>query len=227
MRIGCFDHEFQMSQVPLPIVVLLSGSGTTLQNLMDRQQSGSLPIEIRLVISSKSGVAGLTRAENAGIKTQVISRKTAGSLQAFSQEIFKQCRSVGAELVCLAGFLQLIEVPDDFLGKVMNIHPSLLPAFGGHGMYGHHVHEAVLAYGAKVSGCTVHFADNQYDQGPVIVQRACYVLNEDTPDTLARRVFAEECEAYPEAIRMFAEGRLHIDGRIVRWKQSTTLMNQG
>src|SRR5207245_9770922 len=118
--------------------------------------------------------------------------------------------------VCMAGFMQLSTIPDDFMGRVMNIHPALIPAFCGKGMYGEHVHEAVLGYGAKITGCTVHFADNQYDHGPIILQRAVPVMNDDTPQTLAARVFAQECEAYPEAIRLFAEGRLRIDGRRVR-----------
>ena len=114
------------------------------------------------------------------------------------------------------GFLQLIEVPDEFLGRVMNIHPALIPAFCGKGYYGHHVHEAVLAYGAKVSGCTVHFADNEYDHGPIILQRPVPVLDDDTADALAARVCAAECEAYPEAIGLFAQGRLSVEGRRVR-----------
>ena len=145
-----------------------------------------------------------------------VDRKEAGSLAEFSKQIFAHCRAANVDLVCLAGFMQLIEVPDDFLGRVMNIHPALIPAFCGKGYYGHHVHEAVLAYGAKVSGCTVHFVDNQYDHGPVILQRAVPVLDDETAETLAARVFKEECEAYPEAIRLFAEKRLQIDGRRVR-----------
>ena len=143
-------------------------------------------------------------------------RKAAGSLEEFSGRIFEHCRRVRAELVCLAGFLQLVQVPDDFRGRVMNIHPALIPAFCGKGFYGHHVHEAVLAYGAKVSGCTVHFVDNEYDHGPIILQRAVDVLDDDTSESLAARVFVEECEAYPEAIRLFAEEKLRIDGRRVR-----------
>ena len=125
----------------------------------------------------------------------------------------RHVRAAKVDLVCLAGFLQLIEVPDDYAGRVMNIHPSLIPAFCGHGYYGHHVHEAVLAYGAKITGCTVHFADNQYDHGPIVLQRAVPVLDDDTPETLAARVFAAECEAYPEAIRLFGEGKLGMEGR--------------
>jgi folate-dependent phosphoribosylglycinamide formyltransferase PurN len=109
----------------------------------------------------------------------------------------------------------LILVPDDFAGRVMNIHPALIPAFCGKGFYGQYVHEAVLAAGVKVTGCTVHFADNVYDHGPIILQRAVPVYENDTPQTLSSRVFAEECDAYPEAIRLFAEGRLKIEGKRV------------
>ena len=191
------------------IAVLLSGGGTTLQNLLDR----GLPIV--LVVSNQADALGLKRAQSAHIATAVIDRKAAGSRSEFSRRIFDACRAAKVDLVCLAGFLQLIEVPDDYVGRVMNIHPSLIPAFCGHGYYGHHVHEAVLAYGAKITGCTVHFADNEYDRGPIILQRAVPVLEDDTPDTLAARVFAAECEAYPEAIRLFGEGKLKIEGRRV------------
>src|SRR5205085_1928091 len=142
-------------------------------------------------------------------------RRSAGGREALSEQTFAACRDAGADLVCLAGYLQLLEVPPDFANRVLNIHPSLLPAFGGPGMYGRHVHEAALAYGVKVSGCTVHFADNAYDHGPVVLQRPVPVRDDDTPESLAARVFAEECEAYPEAIRLFAAGRLRVEGRRV------------
>jgi formyltetrahydrofolate-dependent phosphoribosylglycinamide formyltransferase len=196
------------------IAVLVSAGGTTLQNLIDR----GLPVV--LVISNNADAFGLERAKSANIATAVVDRRTSGSRAEFSGRIFDACRAAKADLVCLAGFLQLIEVPDDYLGRVMNIHPSLIPAFCGHGYYGHHVHEAVLAYGAKVTGCTVHFADNQYDHGPIILQRAVPVLDDDTADTLAARVFAAECEAYPEAIRLFGEGKLRLEGRKVRNQES-------
>jgi formyltetrahydrofolate-dependent phosphoribosylglycinamide formyltransferase len=201
---------------PIRLAVLLSGSGTTLQNFLDRIATGRLTAEIVVVVSSKPGVLGLARAQQAGIPTVVVERKQCASVEQFSARIFQHCRQAGAELVCLAGFLQLIHIPEDFRLRVLNIHPALMPAFSGQGFYGHHVHEAVLAYGAKVSGCTVHFADNQYDHGPIILQRPVPVLDEDTPDTLAARVFAQECEAYPEAVRLFAEGRLRLEGRRVR-----------
>jgi phosphoribosylglycinamide formyltransferase-1 len=199
-----------------PIAVLLSGGGTTLQNLIDRRADDSLPVRIVQVISSKPDVMGITRAERAGLPVEVIERRSFPSTEAFSAPIFDRCRARGAQLVCLAGFLQLLRIPDDFKNRVLNIHPALLPAFGGKGMYGHHVHEAVLANGAKISGCTVHFCDNDYDHGPVVLQRTVPVLHADTPDTLAARVFEQECIAYPEAIRLFAQGKLRIDGQKVQ-----------
>ena len=134
----------------------------------------------------------------------------------FSRAIFDRCRQAAADLVVMGGFFKRITIPDDFTNRVTNIHPALVPAFCGQGFYGHRVHEAVLAYGAKLSGCTVHFADNQYDHGPVILQRAVPVLDDDTPETLAARIFEAECEAYPEAIQRLAEGRVRIEGRRVR-----------
>ena len=201
---------------PIRLAVLVSGGGTTLQNLLDRCRDGRLPAQVIQVISSHAGVFALERARQAGIPSAVVNRKEAGSAAEFSRRIFDLCRQTRADLVCMAGFLQLLPIPDDFLGRVMNIHPALIPAFCGKGFYGNRVHEAVLAAGVKATGCTVHFADNQYDHGPIILQRTVPVLDEDTPETLAARVFKEECEAYPEAIRLFAEGRLRIEGRRVR-----------
>jgi formyltetrahydrofolate-dependent phosphoribosylglycinamide formyltransferase len=198
------------------LAVLLSAGGTTLQNLLDRIADSRLRAQISLVISSRSDAFGLRRAEGVGVPTAVVERKECASRAEFSECIFDLCRRAQADLVCLAGFLQLLHIPDDFQGRVMNIHPALIPAFCGKGYYGHPVHEAALAYGVKVSGCTVHFADNVYDHGPIILQRVVPVLDGDTADTLAARVFEQECEAYPEAIRLFAEGRLQIKGRTVR-----------
>jgi formyltetrahydrofolate-dependent phosphoribosylglycinamide formyltransferase len=200
----------------LRLAVLLSGSGTTLQNLLNHVADGRLPAQILLVISSHVDAFGLVRAKQAGVPAAAVERTYYASREEFSHAIFERCRRAGADLVCLAGFLQLLRIPDDFKGRVMNIHPSLIPAFCGKGYYGHRVHEAALAYGVKLSGCTVHFADNLYDHGPIILQRAVPVLDQDTPDTLAARVFEEECKAYPEAIRLFAASRLQIEGRIVR-----------
>jgi phosphoribosylglycinamide formyltransferase 1 len=201
---------------PIRLAVLLSKAGTSLQSLLDRIADGRLNAQVVAVISNNADAFGLERARRAKIPAFAVDRKQAGSLIEFSRRIFAHCREAKAELVCLAGFLQLIEVPDDFLGRVMNIHPALIPAFCGKGFYGHHVHEAVIASGVKVTGCTLHFADNEYDHGPIIIQHTVPVLDDDTPQTLGAHVFAAECEAYPEAIRLFAEKRLKIEGRRVR-----------
>lgn len=198
------------------LAVLISGPGSTLQNLLDRIADGRLRAQVVQVVSSRADAYGLVRAEQAGVPTAVVERKECGSGEEFSGRIFELCRQARAELVCLAGFLQLLRLPEDFQGRVLNIHPALIPAFCGKGYYGQHVHEAALAYGVKVSGCTVHFADNVYDHGPIILQRVVPVHDSDTPESLAVRIFEQECEAYPEAIRLFAEGRLRIEGRRVR-----------
>ena len=195
---------------PSGLAVLLSGGGTTLQNLIDRGFS------IACVVASRPDALGLERARAAGIPAFAVDRRGCAGREEFSARILALCQQHGAGLACLAGFLQLLHVPPAWQGRVMNIHPSLLPAFGGKGFHGLRVHEAVLQAGAKVSGCTVHYADNEYDQGPIIVQRALRVQEDDTPATLQARVFAEECEAYPEAIRLHEAGRLRIEGRRVR-----------
>jgi len=198
------------------LAVLLSGSGTTLQNLVAHIAAGKLQAEIVCVVASNPQAYGLTRAEKAHIPTATVERKTCASRQEFSDRIFAICRHHRSELVCMAGFLQLVQIPDDFQGRVLNIHPALIPAFSGKGFHGTHVHASALAAGVKISGCTVHFADNEYDHGPIVLQRVVPVLDDDTPETLAARVFEQECEAYPEAIRLFAAGRLRIEGRRVR-----------
>ena len=200
---------------PLRLVVPLSGGGTTLQNMIDLIAAGQLPATVELVIASRPDAYGLERAKKAGIPTLVIPRKGTPP-EEFSRRMHEAIRSAKADLVCMAGFLSHWAIPDDYAGKVMNIHPALLPSFGGKGYYGHRVHEAVINFGCKVSGCTVHFADNVYDHGPIIIQRCVPVLEDDTADTLAARVFKQECVAYPEAIRLFAQGRLKIEGQRVR-----------
>ncbi len=199
---------------PIRLVALVSGSGTTLQNLIDRIASGTLPARIAGVVSSRADAFGITRAERAGFPVSVVERRGM-SRGAFADAVWAAAREFAPDLVCFAGWLHLLPIPADFRHRVLNIHPSLLPAFGGKGMYGHHVHEAVLAYGARVSGCTVHFADDTYDTGPILVQKCVPVKDGDTPDTLAARVFQAECEAYPEAIRLIAEGRVTVQGRRV------------
>ena len=202
----------------LPIAVLISGGGTTLRNLLDKIREGTLEVDIRLVVSSSPTARGLEFARAAEIPTAIVQRKDCPTGEAFSQAVFGPCREAGVELVVMGGFLKHVPIPPDFEHRVVNIHPALIPAFCGQGFYGSRVHSAVLEYGAKVSGCTVHFADNQYDHGPIILQRTVEVRDDDTPETLAHRVFEQECEAYPEAIRRFASGRLRIVGRRVLWE---------
>ncbi len=192
---------------PLKLAVLISGSGSTLLNIQQRIQAGTLNAQVVQVISSKPGTLGVERANTLGLPLQIISRKDFSDTQAYSNANLDAVRKSEADLVCLAGFLQFLTIPADFEDRVINIHPSLLPSFGGQGMYGHHVHEAVIKAGCKVSGCTVHFADNQFDHGPILLQRTCPVLHDDTPETLAKRVYAQECEAYPEALQAIASGR--------------------
>lgn len=199
----------------LRLVVLISGGGTTLRNLLEHIDAGHLPADIQLVVSSSPSAKGLQFATERSIRTAVIERSAHFSPEDFSRAVFSACRSVGPHFVVMGGYLKHVLIPADFENRVLNIHPGLIPAFCGHGMYGHHVHEAVLAYGAKVSGCTVHFVDNQYDHGPIILQRTVPVMDDDTPDTLAARVFEAECEAYPEALRFLASGRARIEGRRV------------
>jgi len=200
---------------PIRLVVLISGGGTTLANLVETIRRGELDAEIPLVIASRPDCGGIAKAEAAGIPCEVITRATTGSREAFSQAIFDRCRAAQTDLVVCGGFLALLSIPADFQHRVMNIHPALLPAFCGKGMHGRHVHEAVLARGCKLSGCTVHFLDDQYDHGPIILQRPVPVMDGDTPETLAARVFAAECRAYPEAIRLYAEGLLRVSGEWV------------
>lgn len=204
------------SNRPLRIAVLISGGGTTLRNLIEKIDAGSLDVEIRLVLSSTRKAGGLQFAEEAGIPTAVVAGKDFGSQDEFSAAVFDRCRQAGVDLVVLGGFLKRVTVPEGFTNRVVNIHPALIPSFCGEGMYGHFVHEAVLEYGVKVSGCTVHFADNQYDHGPVIAQKAVPVVDDDTPETLAARVFQAECEAYPEVLNLIAAGRVKVEGRRVR-----------
>jgi phosphoribosylglycinamide formyltransferase 1 len=198
------------------IAVLISGGGTTFRNLLEKIRARRLDVEIVLLISSSAAASGLRYAFEAGVPTAIVEPKSFPNQDDFSRAIFDRCRLAGVDLVVMGGFLKRITIPDDFANRVTNIHPALIPAFCGQGFHGHRVHEAVLEYGAKLSGCTVHFADNQYDHGPVILQRAVPVLDDDTPDSLAARVFAAECEAYPEALQMIAAGRVNVEGRRVR-----------
>ena len=200
---------------PVRVAVLLSGSGTSLENLFERIDAGELPARIAVVVASRADAGGLARARRRGVPALAVPRKELRDVRAFNDAIHAELARHEVDLVALLGFLSPFETRG-FAGRTINVHPALVPAFSGHGFYGHRVHEAVLARGCKVSGATVHFCDDEYDHGPIILQEAVPVLEGDTPDTLAARVQAAERRLVPEAIRLFAEGRLRIEGRRVR-----------
>lgn len=204
---GCANGPLGSGMVdsnPLRLGVLLSGGGRTLLNIHDQIEEGRLHAQITCVISSRPDAQGVKRADRLGLAVHVVSHKETPTPE-FHARIGRLLRDAHVDLVCLAGFCVLWQIPPDFTGKVLNVHPALLPDFGGQGFYGRKVHEAVLAAGKTISGCTVHFCDNQYDHGPILLQKEVPVLPKDTPDSLADRVFAQECIAYPEAIARFAE----------------------
>lgn len=193
---------------PHPIAVLVSGGGRSLENLAQVIAAGELDCRIALVISSKRGALALERARRLELDSMVIDAENALAPEAFGARVFAGVEERGCELVVLAGFLRLLPIPAAWEGRVINIHPSLLPAFGGKGYYGERVHRAVLARGVQFSGCTVHYVTNEYDAGPVLLQRCVRVHPDDTPDSLAARVFEEEKLALPAAIREhFARAR--------------------
>ncbi|MFH0946583.1 MAG: phosphoribosylglycinamide formyltransferase [Planctomycetota bacterium] len=196
----------------LRLGVLASGGGRTLENLVELSRSGGLLGEVVQVITNRRDAYALERAVRHGIPSGCVRPADYESEEAFGRAIGERLEEARVDLALLAGYLVRLPLPREWRGRVMNIHPALLPAFGGKGFYGHHVHEAVLAAGAKITGCTVHFVDDEYDHGPIIVQRAVPVRFEDSADDVAARVFEEEKVAYPEAINLYAEGRLKIHG---------------
>ncbi|MFT5526616.1 MAG: phosphoribosylglycinamide formyltransferase-1 [Pirellulaceae bacterium] len=200
---------------PLRIAVLISGGGTTLRNILDRVDAGQLDVEVGLVISSSDSAGGLQYARDANIPYVVVKRDESPTAADFSAAVFGPIRAANVQVAVMGGFLKHVLIPGDFENRVLNIHPSLVPAFSGKGFYGLRVHSAVLDYGAKVSGCTVHFVDNEYDHGPIILQKTVPVRTGDTPALLQKRIFEQECEAYPEVLQLYAEGKVTIDGRIV------------
>ena len=201
----------EQSERRLRIGVLIGGGGRTLLNLADHIERGELDAEIAAVIAPREGLRGVERARERGFDVLV----TAGADDP-DRAILDCLRETGAQLACLAGYMRHLRIPREYEGKVINIHPALLPSFGGKGMYGMRVHRAVIEHGCKVSGCTVHFVDDVYDNGPILVQKCCEVREDDTPETLAARVFDLECQAYPEAIGLIAAGRVSVEGRRVR-----------
>ena len=201
------------------IAILLSGKhgrGSNMAALADACRSGQIDGAISLVIGNFSQSPALARAAEMGLAVQAIASGQPET--AYTEALLTALADARIDLVCLAGYMR--KVPDAvvaaYSGRLMNIHAALLPAFGGRGMYGGHIHEAVLEYGAKVSGCTVHFVDEHYDNGPIICQSVVPVEETDTPETLAARVLIAEHETYPRAVALYAAGRLRVEGRRVR-----------
>ncbi len=202
--------------MPTRIAALVSGSGTSLENLFEQIDSGQLDAEVAVVISSKRKAFALERARRRGVPAVAVSRKQLADSKEFNDVLHAELEKYEIDLVVLLGFLSLFELRGRYEGRTLNTHPALIPAFCGGGFYGRRVHDAVLEAGVKVSGATVHFVDAEYDHGPIILQEAVPVLEGDTPDSLAARVMALERRLVPEAIRLFGEGRLHIEGDRVR-----------
>lgn len=193
--------------------VLCSGRGTDLQSIIDAIGRGEVDATIAVVLTDKPGAYALTRAKEAGVKAVCIDRKQFDGRQPFEEALIAALDEAGVTLVVLAGFMRILTpyFVRHYAGRIMNIHPALLPSFPGA-----HAHRDVLAYGVKVSGCTIHFVDEGTDSGPIIAQAAVPVLDDDTEDTLGARVLAEEHKLYPQVIEWYCEGRLHIEGRHVR-----------
>jgi phosphoribosylglycinamide formyltransferase-1 len=204
----------------LPIAVLVSGQGrgSNLGALLEGCASGQIAGRIAVVIATRSDAPALERARMAGTASVVVSpRKYENDEAGYAAILLKILQRHQIQLICLAGYTRMLPLPvvQEYRDRIMNIHPALLPFFGGRGMYLEHVHQAVLESGMKISGCTVHFVDEQYDTGPIILQTAVPVLDDDTPATLAARILPEEHRTYVRAAQLFAAGRLRVEGRRV------------
>lgn len=191
-------------QRPIRLAGFLSGGGRTLMNIADCIDRGELDASIELVVSSRAGAPGVELARSRGFDVRVAALRDFPSLDDMHDAITSWLMEKAIDLVCLCGYLRWLRVDEPFRNRVINIHPALLPKFGGKGMHGLNVHQAVLDAGETVSGCTVHYVDDRYDEGPIILQRTCPVQPDDDAASLAARVFAEECRAYPQAIRMLS-----------------------
>ena len=201
------------------IAVLVSGGGTNLQALIDAQRRGEIPGgEITAVIASKPGVYALERAKKAGIPGHVVARSDYGSARDMTVALVEKLKALEIDLVVLAGFMTIIteEMVSAYPNAILNVHPALIPSFCGQGYYGLHVHEKALEYGVKVSGATVHFVSEECDGGPIVLQKAVYVEEGDTPEILQKRIMEQaEWVILPRAVALFCAGKLSVEGRIV------------
>jgi phosphoribosylglycinamide formyltransferase-1 len=206
---------------PLRVGVLLSGAGTSLENLCAHIDAGSVPARVEVVVSSRAQAPGLERARRRGIEAIAVPRKRHPEVKEFNDAIHAALEPHDLDLVLSLGFLSPFELRGRYEGRAMNVHPALIPAFSGEGFYGRRVFEAVLESGVKLTGATVHFVDEEYDHGPIILQEAVPVLGDDTVESLTERVQAVERRLVPKAVRLFAAGRLDIQGRHVRILETT------
>jgi len=209
-----------MRNTPIGIAVLVSGQGrgSNMQAIIDACRAGKISGEVALVLGVRDDAPAMERARAAGVKTLAISPKSFETNQGYSDAVLAALQENSIDLICLAGYMRVLgqNVVDAYRGRIMNVHPALIPSFCGKGMYGHHVHEAVIERGVKFTGVTVHLVDEDYDTGPIVLQTVVPVEEDDTPDTLAARVLVREHATYTDAIALFAAGRLRIDGRKVR-----------
>jgi phosphoribosylglycinamide formyltransferase-1 len=206
------------NHIRLGVLVSGRGRGTNLQAIIDACERGETKAQVAVVISTNPEAGAVERARRHNVEALVVDPKQFASQEDYERELVRRLQERSVDLVCLAGYMR--KLSPLFIGawrnRILNIHPALLPAFGGQGLYGHHVHEAVIESGAKFSGVTVHIVDEEYDHGPIVLQTVVPVLDDDTPDTLAARVLEQEHKLYPQAIRLFAEGRLRVEGRRVK-----------
>ena len=207
---------------PMRLAVFASGGGTNFQAILDAVENGTLPLTVALCLSNTPKAGALARAERHEVPTAVLDPRDFETETPYVEALMQVLGEHEVNFIALAGYLRKIPaaVVSAFRGRMVNIHPALLPAFGGKGLYGRRVHEAVLAYGVRWSGATVHLVDEEYDTGPIVLQEPAPVMPGDTPDSLAARVLRVEHRLYPQALRLFAEGRVRSEGRVVRIEEA-------
>lgn len=203
--------------INVAVMVSAHGRGSNLQAIIDACKEGRIDGRVAVVIGTKNDAPAMDRARNNGILAAEVLPKEFATDEEYAARLLEVLAENKADLICLAGYMRILpsEVVSAYRWRIMNIHPALIPLFCGKGMYGEYVHQAALDYGVKVSGCTVHLVDEEYDTGPIVLQKAVPVEEGDTAETLAARILIQEHEAYPEAIQLFAEGRLRVEGRVV------------
>lgn len=205
--------------IRIAILVSGQGRGSNMQAIIDGCRNGRIDGEVALVVGVKEDAPAIDRAASAGVKTLVLNPKARG--ENYDAALLATLKEHNVDLICLAGYMRVLDqsIVNEYRNRILNIHPALIPMFCGKGMYGHHVHEAAIARGVQFSGCTVHFVDEDYDTGPIVLQSVVPVEQDDTPNTLAARILVEEHKTYVRAVQLFAKGRLSVEGRQVRIKE--------